>query len=378
MKFNAALCRCAIIAAQAHEADAFGSCANSNRYHAAMMCKHPALKFIPHDRLAALCSRFGQPCPELPAAAQEREATVSQAAVASAPPKQATEEVAAASATEQVRVRVLESENAADESTANRPDAGGSGAPGPFIEACDPAEQQQCGQRDGGVSGAEPTDEHVSATHSTDAGADVDVLFRELFGDGDDDGDGASAAHVAGSDAAECEKPDRTSDVQEHAMRDESKQAVELEQRELAGDGTKAEPGNECSKGPEMGEDHVVEPCGPHPDDDFQEFVRTRKRARKAHDGDGGEVGDVQARAGRASDAGAQVRLEVQKYVGELLEPWLKGGSINVRQFTDILGRVVEKIVGAHPNAKDAGFLEGHATSIRKLVDRYVNFTLKR
>ena len=85
----------------------------------------------------------------------------------------------------------------------------------------------------------------------------------------------------------------------------------------------------------------------------------------------------VAGSSGKGSTASAKVRLDVQKYVGELLEPWLKGGSISVRQFTDILGRVVEKVMTAHAGAVDSCFLEGHATSIRKLVDRYVRLTVK-
>lgn len=199
----------------------------------------------------------------------------------------------------------------------------------------------------------------------------VDELFRELFGD---DGDCVADAAASGSpkEIAEAEMGD------DEATRDGNNGADEGEHCTVSGSrcGEEKNHAGRQGSGDEKGEEDIRQGCESHPDDEFQEFLRDRKRVRRQYlDTRGGDV--VAGSSGKGSTASAKVRLDVQKYVGELLEPWLKGGSISVRQFTDILGRVVEKVMTAHAGAVDSCFLEGHATSIRKLVDRYVRLTVK-
>lgn len=358
VKFNAALCRCAIAAAQAHEADTFASCANSTKYHAAMMRKHPALKFVPHDRLPALCTRYGQPCPELPVAGAGGQPAVASGAAAAAEPSHTPRQATASSGNP--AVLLSDSADAAvQEKETGLGDSDAVGGPGTSHRACSGPQADGSAEDDAGGEG------------------EVDDLFKELFGD---DGDEGAAATTSGP---RCEKQPAVSgaDGDEHTN-DIGTEAQVVEGTAVVGDGSMPGPvegDEEQIRAPEQSDEHPVKPAEPHPDDDFQQFVRERKRAKRQHSVDRGQSGGVEAAFGAAgTPLGGEVRLEVQKYVGELLEPWLKGGRIDVRQYTDILGRVVEKVIGAHADAGDAGFLEQHAASIRKLVDRYVKFTMKR
>lgn len=105
--------------------------------------------------------------------------------------------------------------------------------------------------------------------------------------------------------------------------------------------------------------------------DAFEQFLEERKA--KARGGAGASAGGN--KRPRAGAAGAeQLRPKVHAFVGELLEPLLARGCIDVRQFTEVLGRAVEKVLSVHGDAEDAGFLESEAKRICRLVDKYVAF----
>ena len=75
-----------------------------------------------------------------------------------------------------------------------------------------------------------------------------------------------------------------------------------------------------------------------------------------------------------SAEAVAAVRLQVQLFVGNMLEPLLEKRAINLRQYTEVLGRSVEKIMKVHSGSVDALFLESESKRVRRLVDRYVEF----
>ena len=75
-----------------------------------------------------------------------------------------------------------------------------------------------------------------------------------------------------------------------------------------------------------------------------------------------------------SAEAVAAVRLQVQLFVGNMLEPLLEKQVINLRQYTEVLGRSVEKIIKVHSGSADASFLESESKRVRRLVDRYVEF----
>jgi hypothetical protein len=113
-----------------------------------------------------------------------------------------------------------------------------------------------------------------------------------------------------------------------------------------------------------------------HPDMRFLSFLKKKRRkgmqmsrnSRKDHGSKGQKI------EGSSKQGIAHTRLEVQKFVGSCLEPWLSCESISLSQYTELLARVVEKVLSAHPGAEDASFLAKEEAGIRKLVDRYVEY----
>jgi hypothetical protein len=116
-----------------------------------------------------------------------------------------------------------------------------------------------------------------------------------------------------------------------------------------------------------------------------------RKRAREAcgYESDGRDSWQVvlpedlgrgkgqKGRGGEASPGSAwqsEIRLLVHRFVGGLLEPLLARKYVNIRQYTEVIGRAVEKILKVHGNARDASFLDVEAKKICRLVDKYVAF----
>lgn len=365
VKFNAGLCRCAISAAQAHEGEAFARCANATVYHAAMMKKHPSLKFIPHDRLTSLCNQYGQPCPEMPASeAQTKRATVSEASLASPPAGNVANTLVKPSATNAQAV----DGGQAGLSTAGEIGAGSGskqGGTAAGISGDLQNESNNQGQSPGVESGN--VDRGTGRSECENDRKEMNDLLQDLFGNDSDDC--PVDENAANGSEPEGEGGRVREDAEDGASRDETGPALGD-----SGNSTGLDDGpsdDEKPKGKRARADGEDEdgPREAHPDEEFQEFARERKRGKTQR----GDVG----KAGTGSHAAAKVRLEVQTFVGELLEPWLRGNRIDVRQYTSILGRVVEKVVGAHPKAEDAGFLEGEAAAIRKLVDRYVKFTVK-
>eukprot|EP00892_Ulva_mutabilis_P009112 jgi/Ulvmu1/6573/UM003_0210.1 len=341
-----------------------------------MMRKHPSLQFLPAERLAELCRRYGQPCPELPTSTPKGDKAE---AVSAAPVKGADENEGRCSADDEsdaaeciregrgsvsaeadAAVSRDQGHSSAPEATAADPD-GVDDPPGPGMD------------RDGGA-----------AAHTMGKGEGVDDLFKELFGD--DEGEGELCSPKGDDAGRMCTDghDDAAPAVSDAALRDRQEGAGEQAQDPgvMPGDGKdeKAAPENDVQATADVQDGQKrSQACESHPDDEFQDFLRDRKRAKRQHaDRNAAPAGDSGGSGSTAtvSAAAVKIRLDVQKYVGELLEPWLKGGSISVRQFTDLLGRVVEKVMSAHAGAGDSGFLESHASSIRKLVDRYVKFSM--
>jgi hypothetical protein len=72
------------------------------------------------------------------------------------------------------------------------------------------------------------------------------------------------------------------------------------------------------------------------------------------------------------------VQRQVHSFVGCVLEPRLSSGNISLQEYTDVLGRVVVKVLNAHKGANDASFLEVEAEKIERLADKYVAFIRQR
>ena len=98
-----------------------------------------------------------------------------------------------------------------------------------------------------------------------------------------------------------------------------------------------------------------------------QSHDRRRDKSRRRQDG-GHEAAAVAS--GNASD----VRLRVQRFVGRLLEPLLQRNVVDLEQYTEVLGRAVEKVMKVHGSQSDASFLEHESARISRLVDKYVDF----
>jgi hypothetical protein len=61
VRFSAALCRCAVLAAKAHERHAFQKCANSSVYHGMLRAMRAELRFVPSAALDSLCTFYQVP-----------------------------------------------------------------------------------------------------------------------------------------------------------------------------------------------------------------------------------------------------------------------------------------------------------------------------
>jgi hypothetical protein len=100
-----------------------------------------------------------------------------------------------------------------------------------------------------------------------------------------------------------------------------------------------------------------------------QTLTKLRKQQCGVGPSDGGK-GQTDGRQGAAD----MVQRQVHSFVGNVLEPRLSRGEITLREYTDVLGRVVIKVLDAHSGASDASFLEAESKKIEELVTKYVHF----
>ena len=482
VRFNAALCRCAIQAAQSHELAAFASCHNATMYQSRLMRQHAALAHLPRDAMQQLCKYYNV---AVPAGLQQE--SHSKAAVLG------TRTANARGAAQGPIADAQHPARGAEESPAAQDHLNGRVAPGQAPLAAARAEDAQVPGLDRHNCGAEP---------ARNVQADVNTLFGDDSGsssmsDGADAGDYGAQEHLPHPDATEAERyghADAESggtpaheapgaqphDAAEHApaaavaeeqpasgcnadscqQLGEMSEAAALKAPNIVCAGTDSmhrqlggvqsqqrqhgrslrgadSPGKQldgaaCPAEAQLGysadagqqrEDRLGniqqeantdsaqlahqasggEPAAhavavPQPEgepDAFEEFMQERrqlqserrrrwrlKQAQQQHSSE--EEGAVShTRVQRAQHMGtaagveASVRLQVQRFVGSVVEPLLANQRLTVAQYTEVLGRAVEKVMKAHSGATDASFLQRDAQKIKRLVDRYVQFVCK-
>jgi hypothetical protein len=417
IRFNVAFCRCAVQAAQAHELHAFNASANPTRYQSLLARYHPKLERVPAEELSQLCQYYGTTAPG--AAAQQQAAVPvdasaarGSAAVTEAPSSRAADAaLASAAATAQtvsnaeVATQSPRADSAAEHDESFQ-DQLQEQVDCLFDDGSDSSEDggqpdnlQDVLSDDGhgtrtqlaGEEHAEPLLDHPDSHHeanarspqlathdssqhrpsrcgmpvlggptsSNDGAPDCAIGSAEIQG-GHDDCSAADPAVAAESDAQKA-----------HASQDDS---------------SDAQAGNTPSDD------------GP---DAFDEFLRERKRSKRtqhappdkrmrvgarrsrheprgrngqAHGSQAAQVGTSDHPGGSVQVPESEVRLKVQLFVGELLEPLLQRQVINLKQYTEVLGRAVEKILKVHGGAGSTDFLGSEAKKICRLVDKYVDF----
>ena len=406
IRFNAALCRCAVAAAESHERAAFDACDNKTRYHSVLTRRHASLTHVPVASLAPLCVYYQAPLPaECEAAIGAGGNAVRCATVAgsaqSGPGSAGAEAAGAAGGRDGSKAPGTPTGNGAtpqdsgghfatgaaiDELFEGTDDEGGAPdaqiAPGSPTEQIDTgaaglrsamyAEQAESGAAvphaaprraaqmaasDDAAAPRSPGAEQCQAGPATDGtgGCSERRSKRARVGSPCD----SAASHDSGasrsageSNAAEAEA---VGPVEARADSEEPPANHQAAADAAGGDASgPASPGHDREEGSAPAD----EP------DAFEQFLEQRSGARAA--------------AGGGAAGAERLRPKVHAFVGELLEPLLARGNVTIKQYTEVLGRAVEKVLSVHGGAEDASFLQSEARRICRLVDKYVAFVKAR